>query len=444
MAAIFSYVQDAVASGDPASATFSTTPVEGNLLIAVGQERSGGSAASFTITGSGWTKTIARTIQQANATYRRTLVVWWKVAGASEPTNIQIDDGTSNTKYLLIQEIGTDTDVTWALETSVSNDNGTTAGATSLGTGTTGSAPSGNLLLVGVGGLKYSNAGGTTPPASFSSTALTVDAYSNSGGFVMWTALGWTQIDPGSGTYSSTVSWGSAPGNNGLSAALLVFSGTEAGSGSTGTVAVTLANATLSAAGTTTVLGTLASTLAAATLAAAGTTTVLGSLAETLDNATLSASGSVGSPVTGTVSETLDNATLAASGTTTVRGTLAQTLANVTLSAAGTTRVQGSVNVTLGNDTLAASGAVGSAVSGSVSLTLANATLAAAGTTTIIGTVSTTTEGMTSTTSGTTTILGTLAVTLGNATLNATGTSGTTPTGAAWRFLRVWISKLGM
>lgn len=215
------------------------------------------------------------------------------------------------------------------------------------------------------------------------------------------------------------------------------------GGGVSGTLAQTLANATLAASGTQTIRGTLAQTLAATTLAASGTTRIQGTLSLNLSAVTLAAAGTVGSPSSGTVVETLDNVTLSASGATTVRGTLAQTLANVVSAAAGTTTVRGTVTTTLGNDLLAASGSVGSAVSGSVVLTLSNATLAALGRTTIVGSVSYTTENTVATTSGTTAVLGSLASTLGNATLVASGTSGVTAAGAEWRFLKLWISKLG-
>lgn len=215
-------------------------------------------------------------------------------------------------------------------------------------------------------------------------------------------------------------------------------------SGASGTLASTLGNTTLAAAGTTTNVGTVSQTLSNVTSAAAGTTTILGTLSLNLSAVTLAASGSVGSPVSGTVTETLDDTTLSASGTTTIVGTSAQTLANTTLSAAGTTTIVGSVNATIGNDTLAASGSVGGAVSGSVGLTLANTTLAASGTTTLLGTVNYTTENTVLAAQGTTSILGTLGVTLVNTTLVATGTSGSTVSGAAYRFLKLWLSKLGV
>lgn len=219
---------------------------------------------------------------------------------------------------------------------------------------------------------------------------------------------------------------------------------TAASSGVSGTLASTLGNVTSAASGTTTVLGTLSQTLANTTSAASGTTTVTGTVGITLADTTLAASGSVGSPVSGTVTETLDDTTLSASGTTTVLGTTSQTLANTTLSAAGTTTVLGTVNNTLENTTLAASGSVGSAVSGSVSINLADVTLAASGNTTILGSVNRTLENTVLSAQGTTSVLGTLGVTLGNTTLVATGTSGSVTSGAAYRFLKLWLSKLGV
>lgn len=446
MAAVFSHIQSAVSNNasDPGSATFGSAITEGSLLVATAMDRSGGTATNFNLSGSGWSRPIARTIEQSDGTYRRTLISWWKQAGAGESTTITVDDGTANVKDVVIDEFGTDVEVTWALEASASNDNGATGGASSIGTGTSGSAPTGNLLIVGVSDFKSSNAVADSPPADYTSENLTLAGTLTTSGFTRWISQAWVQDNGGSGTYSSTVEWNWTSGSNaGLAAGILVFSGTEA-SGSTGTLSSTLENATLAAAGTTTILGTVAQTIANTTSAIAAITTILATLGLTLADSTLAASGSVGSPVSGDVAETLEDATLSASGTTTVLGSVSLNLADTVLAATGTTTVLGSVNATIGNDTLAASGSVGSAVSGAVSETLDDATLAASGTTTILGTISVTADGMISTASGTTTILGTLAVTLGDATLNATGTSGTTPTGATWRFLRVWISKLGM
>lgn len=157
---------------------------------------------------------------------------------------------------------------------------------------------------------------------------------------------------------------------------------TSSASGTTtvvGTVARTNANDTSSASGTTTILGTVSVTNAADTSSASGTTTITGTSATTNANDTSSASGSVGDNVTGTVATTNANDTSAASGTTTVTGTLARTNANDTSSASGTTTVTGTVASTNANDTAAASGIAGS-ITGTVATTNNNDTVLASGT----------------------------------------------------------------
>lgn len=112
---------------------------------------------------------------------------------------------------------------------------------------------------------------------------------------------------------------------------------TTSGSGSTGTIAVTEANDTSSAAGTTTVVGTLANTEANDTSSASGTTTVTGTIAVTEANDTSAASGVAGA-VTGTISVTEANDTSAASGWAgTVTGTISVTDENDTSNAQGAT-----------------------------------------------------------------------------------------------------------
>lgn len=226
--------------------------------------------------------------------------------------------------------------------------------------------------------------------------------------------------------------------------------GTYSGAGVSGTLAVTTANDTLSAAGTTTVIGTLAKTNSNDTLAASGKTTILGtlaktnandtlaasgspivsgSLAKTNNNDTLSASGSVGSAVSGTLSYTNANDTVVASGTVTVVGLITVTLLNDILSASGYNTVNGSINKTNNNDTLSASGSSGTAVSGTVNYTNINDSLNAQGSPVIIGVLSKTNSNDTSSAQGTIIIQGTLARTNNNDTLAAFGSAGTPSAG---------------
>lgn len=203
--------------------------------------------------------------------------------------------------------------------------------------------------------------------------------------------------------------------------------------GVTGTLAKTLLNDTLSAAGTTTVVGTLAKTNVNDTSAASGSPIVNGSLAVTNQNDTGSISGSVGSPVSGIVSVTNVNDTLSAAGTTTVTGSVAKTNTNDTSSAQGSTTVVGSLATTNGNDTLSASGSVGSAVAGTLAITNQNDTLASQGSTTVTGLFSYTNINDSIVASGTTTITGTVAKTNNNDTLNATGFPGNPVVGQGTR-----------
>ena len=203
--------------------------------------------------------------------------------------------------------------------------------------------------------------------------------------------------------------------------------------GVTGTLAKTLLNDTLSAAGTTTVVGTLAKTNVNDTSAASGSPIVNGSLAITNQNDTASVSGSVGSPVSGTVAVTNVNDTLSAAGTTTVTGSVAKTNTNDTSSAQGSTTVVGSLATTNGNDTLSASGSVGSAVAGTLAVTNQNDTLASQGSTTVTGLFSYTNINDSIVASGTTTITGTVAKTNNNDTLNATGFPGNPVVGQGTR-----------
>lgn len=148
-----------------------------------------------------------------------------------------------------------------------------------------------------------------------------------------------------------------------------------------------------------------------------------GTVAVTNANDTSSASGTT--TVTGSVAKSNANDTSAASGTTTITGSLARTNVNDTSAASGTTTVTGTLATTNANDTSNASGSVGNSVSGTVAVTNANDTSAASGTTTIVGTAARTNANDTSTASGTTTIVGTVAYTNANDTATASGVAGT-------------------
>jgi hypothetical protein len=194
----------------------------------------------------------------------------------------------------------------------------------------------------------------------------------------------------------------------------------SAGSGTTGSVAYTNANDTVSASGTAPVVGTLARTNANDTVSASGTTTVTGSLAKTNANDTVVASGSP--IITGALARTNANDTVSASGSPIVTGSLAKTNANDSLNASGSvgSGITGSLAYTNNNDTVSAAGTA--PVVGTLARTNANDTVSASGTTTVIGSLSKTNANDTSTGAGTTTVTGSLAKTNANDTCAASGT----------------------
>lgn len=233
MATLRQSAQSNFAGADPATATYSSTPVEGNLLIAVGSERSGGDATNHALTGiTGWTETIQRTTESGNGTYRRTHSMYWKAAGASESTSVTLDDGTSNDKWLSIYEFEFETgEDQWVLLDSISNDNGTTSDASTIGSGTTGSQ-SGEMFVVASTVMKRKNNGTDSAPHSYDS-GLTIDqTYDPASSNDMCHSLGSDAKDTTSGTKSTTCTL-SAGSNLGLSCALLVFD-VEGGAGAAG------------------------------------------------------------------------------------------------------------------------------------------------------------------------------------------------------------------
>jgi hypothetical protein len=226
-------------------------------------------------------------------------------------------------------------------------------------------------------------------------------------------------------TYTLTPSVTLSAGATGTLAATLAAA-TVAASGTVtdnGTLSVTLAAATLAASGSVggAVTGTLAQTLAAATVTASGAATVSGSLAQTLAAATSAVTGVV--TIGGSLAQTLAAATSAVTGEVKVSGSLAQTLAAAGVAASGAVTDRGTLAVTLDAATSSASGIVGNGVAGTLSVTLAAATLAASGAVQdlVTGTVSATLDAAIASVSGTVRVSGTAAATLGAATLAAAG-----------------------
>jgi hypothetical protein len=99
-------VKYATGSGNPnATATFGATPTEGNLLIAISSTRKGDDVPEeASLSGSGWTRPINNYFKTVGSTGdRRGLAVFYKIAGASEPTGITTSWTHNDESTLLIQ-----------------------------------------------------------------------------------------------------------------------------------------------------------------------------------------------------------------------------------------------------------------------------------------------------------------------------------------------------
>lgn len=237
----------------------------------------------------------------------------------------------------------------------------------------------------------------------------------------------WAYADSAGGAQS--IAWAQTSGEE---AGALVVGFVKASTGVSGTVAVTLDNATSTASGGTGPSGTLAETLDATTPAASGST-VAGSVAATL--ADVSPSIAAGTGPSGTTAVTLDDSTATGSGTSDppgASGAVAVTLDPTTSTASGST-VSGTLVVTLADTGSAATGtAAPPGVAGSVAATLADSTADAAGTVTpptASGSLTVALDPVTMSGAGTT-VTGTLVVTLDGTTSSGAGATGAGGTAA--------------
>lgn len=106
-------VQSAAADANDPTATFGSTPTSGNLLVATAMMRSGDSATGLSISGSGWTKQLTQDNELANGSFRCAGAVWYKVAGAAEPTGITITTPGGTAARVVTEEFHGDAGEVW-------------------------------------------------------------------------------------------------------------------------------------------------------------------------------------------------------------------------------------------------------------------------------------------------------------------------------------------
>jgi hypothetical protein len=208
-------VQSATFQGNPnATATFSATPTAGNLLIAITGNRVGEDSGEKTasISGTGWTRQINNYFKTSLSTAdRRGLAVFYKVAGASEPTSITTSWSQGGNNALIIQEFAITGGGSFSFDTSASNNSGASY-VTSVSTGTTAQSAQADSFLVS--GLMTRDGTQTA-------------GWTNSVGSNLRHADGGIEVQSGFGVHStqstkeSTASWGTA---RHATAGILVFS----------------------------------------------------------------------------------------------------------------------------------------------------------------------------------------------------------------------------
>lgn len=150
------------ATGNPtATAVFDSTPVQGNLLIAIAITRTGNSDTTNaainnqyvnvdSTTSDGWTK-IIQDYRYGDTNQRRGLAMWYKIADASEPTSVSArwDNGAGQTN-LMIFEYSVNENNVFVYDTSASANSGNSDVDKQV-TGTTATSASNNSFIVMAG-----------------------------------------------------------------------------------------------------------------------------------------------------------------------------------------------------------------------------------------------------------------------------------------------------
>ena len=213
--------------GSNVSATFGSTPTAGNLLLAQAASRLDNT--NPTISGTGWTRLFFSCYAVSggdcgtvDSSQRRTLSLFYKVAGASEPTTITISN--INNAALSLVELSTDAQSGFASMSPIvyATNNSGTSSVTTLATGTTSSVSGASeYLLVGMLMARNSDPDSPTGEASWSSSSLSDNFYvPNTGyGHRVSTNIAFAMESTG-GTKASTGTW---PNSIAVSTAIAVF-----------------------------------------------------------------------------------------------------------------------------------------------------------------------------------------------------------------------------
>jgi hypothetical protein len=173
------------ASGPAVDRTFGATPTQGNLLIVVGQGTNAIGNAS--LSGSGWS--LANSVLQGTTS---TLAMWYKIAGAGEPTTITLTWTSSTSTHIAISEWN---NIDPAPLDKTAGTATTGAGVTSRSSGTTATTTVATELAYAAFGM------GNTVSAESYSNSFTEDF--NQASFL----FGATKVVTSTGAVETTESW---------------------------------------------------------------------------------------------------------------------------------------------------------------------------------------------------------------------------------------------
>lgn len=141
-----------VAAAASLTATWTSTPTQGNLLLAFAN-----SDGLLTMNSSGWTLALAEVVQFTALDH------WWKIAGAAESTTVQVSPSASTSVALFVMEFSGNS--ASPLDKTASNNPGSNAASIASGT--------------------------TAATTQADETAFAAVGWNEAGGFVV-TATSWT------------------------------------------------------------------------------------------------------------------------------------------------------------------------------------------------------------------------------------------------------------
>jgi hypothetical protein len=207
------------ADADPPSVTLDSMPVQGKPLFAYVSERSGMTTAP-TISGTGWTLLFRENHNSGDTSSRRSVALFFKIAGANEPTTIST--GWPAPHQLTVFELtGTDSDIQSYLAYKMAHAGGIGNPQISIATGLT-TSQNAPMLKLGLFMARNEISGAVPSSVTWTNDSLTSEIVIG-GGFPRISHGVALATDQSSGTKGTTAT-SNTSNNTGISAAIVLFS----------------------------------------------------------------------------------------------------------------------------------------------------------------------------------------------------------------------------